>query len=446
MSFTDSDCERILYNMNQAEHMSRDYGTLLYNISLGVWVAIIILTGTYIRIREGDVTPQTDWLVVSQLIACGIGALLGTILIGRKHSAGHGVKIVILYLLFAGFSAFLSRYPWIVCGYWLLLVGAALLTTGLVHSAGTFVRVNTIENVWLIVITLLLIKDLLISLFVPSLHGGGEVQRLGMGVTHANTISFLACVAFWISFKERTLHRELFMWIVRALFVFIIIASRSRLSLFLFIIGGIIRFGLTRRRMPFRWIYIWSVSGFILVLIGLGMSMELQGVRSGFEFVNRSQNLETILSLARRTEIWAAVVKKVIHGPLLNALFGYGYGISRLVLNENIDTLTFYFYHCHNAFLEHALTVGIAGLSAFLLMIAYALRWLRKSTLARFAHAPEISIHALTVVVFILIKSFIEVPVGGKVNPAMMIFLLYFLALDTRSTGSLAGEHTKKPR
>ena len=79
--------------MNRTHNRAPAYGTLLHKVGAGIWMAIIVLTGTYIRVRESDVTPETDWLVLAQLITCGIGTLLGFTLIRRARSAGHAPRL-----------------------------------------------------------------------------------------------------------------------------------------------------------------------------------------------------------------------------------------------------------------------------------------------------------------------------------------------------------------
>ena len=209
------------------------YG-LLGKLSITTWVGILIFTGTYFRIRSGESVPEVDWLITAQVLTCLFGTFLGILLIRRYPYFGFGTKALLVYLVMAALSAVFSPYYKLVIGYWILLAGGSLLTIGLVQQAKTQKTLNQIENVWLLTISLLLLKDTATALLFPEMqeiHNISGPFRLGMGITHANTMGFLAAVAFWMSFKNDEVKHPLFLWLPRLLFLLIIVLSWSRVSM-----------------------------------------------------------------------------------------------------------------------------------------------------------------------------------------------------------------------
>jgi len=402
----------------------------LFKFAIFVWIVILFLSGTYIRHRPGDVEPEVDWLVLAQISVCLFGAVVGIALMHKTIHWGKGAKLLLLYLIVTGFSVAVSSYPTSVLGYWILLSGVGLLTMGLVKRSHTDKDLKLLENAWFVTISLILLKDMILAVQHLNMSMDSETTRLGMGVTHAVGMSFLAGLAFWISLRTRT-KNHILLWILRLVFLFIIAASKTRISLIGFILAGLFFMVFAMRRYSFRWILVSCSFVSIFIICVLCLSFDLSWAISTFGNLNRGQDITEITSLTGRTEIWPYVINKIFHGPI-RFLFGHGYGISRLALNEGADAPPFYAYHCHNAFLEHFFGMGFFGLILFVLIVVYGIGWLIRFNKNIQYFQPDFIAHAGCVVIMFLVSFATEAQVGNKINPAMILYLFYILALDKK--------------
>ena len=57
----------------------------LYNLAIFVFIAILVLNGTYFRARSSADVPALDWLVLARLLVCLIGFVIGIILNGLRQ-------------------------------------------------------------------------------------------------------------------------------------------------------------------------------------------------------------------------------------------------------------------------------------------------------------------------------------------------------------------------
>src|SRR5689334_7564057 len=180
----------------------------LYRLAIGLFMAILTLHGTYFRTPDGDSEPPVDWLVIARLVVCILGFAIGLMLVPKGVKWGIGTKLMTLYIAASGLSAFTSPYPMVVLGYFVLLAGACVLVLGLVYGSRSVGRLEAIERTWLITVSILILKDALTSILFPEMQGDDDIVRLGMGVTHATTISLYAGLVFWLSFTPTTAHRS----------------------------------------------------------------------------------------------------------------------------------------------------------------------------------------------------------------------------------------------
>jgi O-antigen ligase len=116
----------------------------------------------------------------------------------------------------------------------------------------------------------------------------------------------------------------------------------------------------------------WGVAG-VLALTGLMLFATASG-RFAFDsdalinIISRSGDREELRTFTGRTEIWEYAWNKCLQSPL----FGYGYGTSRFVLQEDPNyPLTFQANHAHNLYLNMALTAGLPGALLLIVMIAH---------------------------------------------------------------------------
>jgi len=411
----------------------------LSRLSVVIWACMLVLFGTYIRSRPGDMIPETDWLIIAQISISIFGGILGILLMLRQcMNIRLGAKVLFAYLVTTAFSAVFSPYSKIVIGYWFLLFGTSLLTLGIVQRAKTLKDLERIEKIWLITISLSLLKDTFIALFFPELieiQVNDEPFRLGIGLTHANEMSILASVAFWISFKKDKLKYPIILWVFRLFFILIIMLSRSRVSLTCLLIGGVIWFWFqdtSQSKQGLKRIVIFCTLFSIIITGILISSIELPGVNSLLNYLNRGQDVNTIMSLTGRTEIWSFAINKIFNGPI-SFLGGHGYGVTKLVLNDE-GILPFYAYHCHNAFLETFFGVGLLGFIPFVVLLFYSTSWLHNFKKLSRVYSSEFALHAVTIVSIVLTNSITESYISMKVNPIIVIYLFYILALDRKQS------------
>lgn len=412
----------------------------LYKVSIAVWASILFLTGTYFRNRPRDILPEADWLVIAQLLTCCLGGFFGILLIRKHTNWGLGSKTLLVYFLAASLSIIGSPYPFTAIGYLVLLIGGGLLTIFLVQNAQTVKSLKQIENVWLIVVTAMLLKDTIISLvfFPTEARQYGGVFRVGMGVTHGVHLSILSAIAFWVSFRKEELKHPLLWWLLRLFFLMIIALSRTRMAMACVVIGGISRYwfkhGFQLRKGFCMRIVIPCFSLSALVFGILLLVFDVPEVVAIFDFLNRGQDSREIMSITGRTDVWTYAIKRVFDDPV-SIFFGHGYHLSRYVLNEGHGKPPFslaYVAHCHNTFLEFLFSMGFGGGITFVLMFICGIRWLTKYSEMCRDFSSDFALRAVSVVSMVLFSSITESTLATKISPIMIIYFFYLVALDRR--------------
>lgn len=406
-----------------------------FTLGLVLWVAVMVLTGTYLRVRAIEEAAQMDWLVAARLAACVLGGAVGVLLLARGKWGGPATVAVTAYVGAAALSALFAAHRTLVLGYWVLLAGGVALTLGLVVSADERGLLR-LERTWLFVVVLLLIKDALIGVLAPQLqeaYGAEGPTRLGMGVTHANALGFGASLAFWLSFVPAIGGRRALLWLLRLLLVAIVALSWSRNAMVSLAIGGLVRAWLVQSRRPLegyhlRWALLAGV-GAVVVLVGLLLSLNVKGVVDAALAFNRTTSLATVTRLAGRAEIWPLAVQKILADPL-TTVFGHGFGASRLVLNDGRDLIGFYAANAHNTILEVALTTGIVGLLAFFAMVVLFARWLVRYPLLERMAPQGMALRAAVAFTIIAIHSVTESIMGTRLGPVTLLWVFYLAVAD----------------
>ena len=407
-------------------------------ILLIIWISILILTGSYFRTRnlQEIETYGIDWFIIVQLFVCALGGIVCTNSILKYYKWGLGTKALLVFVTIAALSAFFTPFPTKVIGYWILLAGVSLLTINLVQKANTQKELTQIENAWFITITLIIIKDTIISLLFPELQSEWDYGRLGMGVTHANKISFLAALAFWLSFTKEQRKFPVLIWLSRILFLLVILLARSRIALICLIIGGIVRLWFSNLNKDLRGLAFRTIIPYlflhVVLLFFLLLKTEAPLIVAIFNIINRGQDRIDIASLTGRTKIWHSAIIESLKDPV-TFIFGHGYGMSDNILNDSTWSFDFYIYHAHNDFLEILLNMGLIGLIIFIVLVAYSISWMTKFTQMQKKYSPDFVLRAISVIVMILVYSITEVNFGNKIGPVVVIYMFYILALDRRN-------------
>lgn len=383
---------------------------------------MLVFNGTFFRLRSAVEIPEMDWLVVARLLTAGLGFCCGLVLIWKKRcSFGPGFWLVVFFLAAAGISAFNSEYPRLVSGYFLLLSGAGVLVTGLVYRAENLADLERIEKLWFVTVALCIFNDAITSLAMPEPEASGEIVRLGMGISHANSLSLLAALVFWLSFRQRGGNAAI--WLLRIILLIIIAGTISRVSIFAFLTGGAVYLFLRAEGYVHKWIVVFStVSAVLFLALTLSFS---QRWSDEFLLYAKRRNTETDLaSLSARTLVWQQVLRQVPEAPLT----GHGYAVTRFTLKPPFGD--FNPIHCHNEVLEALFSVGVAGLIPLLLFYFYSLKWLIFHARLSRVFSPDLALHAATVVTLFLVSTLFEARISGKLLPFQPLFFFYLLILD----------------
>ena len=362
-------------------------------------------------------------------------------------------RAFIVYMLAVIVSGAFSAYPRFVFGYLVLLAGTGLLLAGLVSSSLSRESLGGIEKLILVTLAVMLLKDTIIDVFFRNVflqdvvlredYVGEELHRLGTGTTSANSMAMSAALAFWMSFGRRSKGFAHVSWrcFWRGLCIAVILLARSRIALIGILIGSILRPWFAFRLSPAMNSHALRLAipcfiGSIVIATALAWLMGLPMAADAVDFVNRSQDSASILSVTGRTEIWPDAIEKIFNGPRSIAL-GYGYGVSRFVLNNG--TRTFFAYHAHNTFLEVVLGAGLLGALPFFVLMGYSLRWLARFSELCLTFSAGFALRAIAVIVAILSSTLTEADLATKIGPILIVYMFYVLSLDRHAAFLRAG-------
>ena len=400
---------------------------MLRKFALLIFVGILVFHGTYFRSRPMAAVPTMDWLVLARLLACAIGFMAGIILIAKNMPLGFGAKMLLLYAVAAGLSAMTSPYPTTVVGYFVLLIGACLLMIGLTYSARNLAELETIEKVWFWTVTVLVVKDTVTSLIFPQMAPPGEVVRIGMGVTHANQLSLLSALIFWLSFRQGRTKHAFLLWPLRALLIYVIIGARSRVSLAAFLLAGLVYLLFASRDYVKRWVTVSAGVGALSTFFLLNLCLNQGWANDVVAYVKRGQTRPGFTTFTGRTLIWQHGFRKSLETPIT----GHGYGVSRLTIGQP-PKVDWGVAHCHNELLEIFFNTGILGLIPALAIFTYSLGWIVRFSGLRRAFSTDMALHAVCAIAICLFSCLFESRLGGRLLPPQQLFFFYLLVLDRK--------------
>jgi len=400
---------------------------MLRKFAIIVFISVLVFHGTYFRVRAMAAVPTLDWLVLARLLACAIGFAAGAILIAKNMPLGFGAKMLLLYAVAAGLSAVTSPYQVTVVGYFILLLGAGVLMIGLTYSARNLAELQTIEKVWFFTIAVLIIKDAATSLIFPETAPAGEVVRIGMGVTHANELSSLATLVFWLSFVQKRTRHVVLLWLLRALCVYVVIGARSRVSVAAFLLGGLFYLLFASRDYLKRWVSVSAGVGALSTLFLLSLCLNQSWATDIVEYARRGQKRAALTTFTGRTLIWQHTLNKSLESPIT----GHGYGVSRLTMGK-VPNVEWDVAHCHNELLEVFFNTGVLGLIPLLAMFIYSLGWVVHFSKLRGVFSGDLALHAICVVVIFLFSCLFEPRLGVRLIPIQPLFFFYLLTLDRK--------------
>ena len=392
-----------------------------------VFVAVLVLNGTYFRNREAVAVPTIDWYVLARLFACAAACAVAILLVPRNASWGWRGKSMMLYVSAAWISLVHTLYPTTVTGYAILLSGASALTLAMVYHARSVADLEKLQRLWGLTVGALVIKDTITALFFTTVPSSMTEGRLGMGVTHATELSLLAAILFWMSCATPKRRGHVIAWAWRIFLLFVIISAKSRVSVVSLVIGGFCHFFFGTRDFVKRWIIV-SGAAFALVSVFLALSLGQDWAGGLTNYMKRGQDAEELTSVTGRTHIWKHIAGRVPESPLV----GNGFGVSRLVMGK-VPGMNWEPPHCHNEFLEVLFGTGIVGLIPFVAMILLSLRWITDSGRLQQVLSPVLARHAVCLVSMLLVSLMFEVRLSGKITPIQPLFFFYLTILDRTS-------------
>jgi len=407
-------------------------GNALYFFALLVFIAILVFNGTFFRVRPEEDIPTIDWLILARLIACALGFLIGFVLILKNHARlGFGSVMLTIFLAATGISAINSPYPTIVIGYFILLLGASVLVFGLVQSAPDIKSLERIERIWFFIVAVCVIKDAITSMIFPAPEIGGEVVRLGMSTIHANQISLLAGLVFWLSFRQTKANTLI--WLLRIAMLFIIIGAISRVSLLAFLIGGFVYYFLRMRDFAKKSILTLAcLSGIVLFLLVSSFYAQL-GDRV-ILYAKRGQSQAELTRMTGRTYIWKQVIEQIPESPIT----GHGYGLTRFTLKPT--SWDYQPPHAHNEFLEALFCAGLFGGISLVFLFLYTIKWIKNFSRLSYVFSSGLALHASVVVAMFLVSTFFEARITVRLLPFQPLFFYYLLILDREKQFALLGK------
>lgn len=406
-----------------------------------VLALILVTTGSFIRERAPDEYGSLDWVVIAQLGLALAGGCFGLLLLRRHSLSGFGARVLTAYILAILIAALFSPYLFQVMGYWILLAGACVLCMGLVSSSRTEMALRDIERAILSTVSFMLLKDTLVDAFyfrtqVDRMEELGiGMYRFGMGSTSSNAMGLLAAVAFCMSFKSASGRRFGSFWgsLWPGFFTIVLLLTRTRIALFALVVSSVVRWWFRRRARNVSsdsaLVGFPCLAGGIVLVLIMAWLWNVPLVTGAVDFVNRGADSGTIGTVTGRTDVWSYALKRIFESPTATA-FGHGYGVSKLVLNENNWTASWSATHSHNTFLESVLSTGLMGTLPLVVLIIYSLGWLYRFWWMSRAFSLPFRLRAVMVVSAVLSSTMTESDLVTKIGPALIIYLFYVLSLD----------------
>jgi hypothetical protein len=397
---------------------------------LALLVCLLVLTGTYIRVRPENDVPDVDWLVAARLVASVGAAGVGVILLSKRPVMGIGGGLVGGYVGAAALSAVNSQYPLLVSGYSVLLVGVSLLMLGLVYGADSVEDLEQLERIWCFTMVALVLKDGVTSLLIPeTMVSADGIGRLGMGVTHPNELSQFAVLALCLSFAVPRVAPAPVLFCGRLWLLFVVVNGRSRMSLLacaagaaaLWISSGVHRLG--------RLLTVVTVVSILGTAVSLYWLVAPAPFTTVIDYLRRGQDTAGLASFSGRTLIWERVMTKALESPIV----GHGYGVTRLTMG-GLPGEDWEPSHAHNEFVEASYSMGLVGVTALVAMLGYSLLWFRHPERLRKRFGPNVPVHAVCVLVVFATSACFECRITNRLSPVHPLLFGYVMMLDKKGT------------
>jgi hypothetical protein len=392
-------------------------------LALCVWGAMLVLTGTCLRNRLVDATGG-DWLVFVRVAVFAVGLLIGARMLLTVSRDGPQA-VLRFYIVTLLISAVFCPAQKTALAYWLLTAGGIALTVRLTALSSDKRQLESMERMWVIIMLIIVVKDSAISLLAQGDAHDVELRRLGRDVTSPALLGLYAVLAFWLLPVVRGFERGAGLFMVRALLLGVVLATRTRIVMLALLGSALILYAMRRARTTAR--AFWLV-------VALGVACELAASCMGNDVLlwfNRGLEVEHLRSLTGRTEVWSAAMQ-MVSGSFKMMAVGCGHGMTRYYLNWQDSSPAFFASHCHSAWIEHLFSAGVLGLIGFTAVAWSGSGWVRRYPELHARHGARAD-RAAAVMTAILIVTLTEIPLGGRINPAALLFLFYVATLPGES-------------
>ena len=351
---------------------------------LAVWILLIIFTSSYWRLRAGEGAPTLDWLIATQLGLCTLAAVLAAPRMASLGGQPGVAGAIVGYLAAVAVTIPASVTPGVSLGYFVLLAAGMLSTLAIGGSSQSRDEVLAQELLLSVILGFCLLKDVILALTIS--QDDSNTGRLGMGLTSANSLSLLAAVVFLMSLGRSG--RWLPRLALQCLCVLVIAMSESRGSAISLLVGLAVYAWMrtedsTRRASVLKaGLICLGLSGVLMVslLLWTYPSADRSAARD-FSRNSGGQSMEELTT--GRTDVWTTAVAILRNESLEHLLLGNGYGLSRIVLNEDNRDGQYYFKHAHDTVLESLIAVGLVGTAGLATLCAITLLVLLRGTGSR---------------------------------------------------------------
>lgn len=343
----------------------------------GVW-ALLFISSLNLRTRTGNELMQNPidtaalFRILLVMIAGGL-VIPHTVLRLSKvipEVVKGPIALFTLYVAFAAVSSLYSSYPPLTLWKSFELVVDMSVIALLFVDTGPAERITRLlDLMWLLLVMLIAVMGIgaiVAPGWATTVSEGVIKRQLGGVLMSANGVGEIGAIIGIVSFSRLSLaddRRDRLLYLLVFIFaVLVMVLSQSRTPVVAFAVAFIVLLVIMKR---------WSTAAryfYCGALAALLAFIYRDAVLGYFnEFFMRGQSREVFGSLTGRIPMWHEAKRLIAH----NLFFGYGFGTG-----SRITFMTSYmrdFTAVHNAWIEIALNLGIAGFASF--TIAFVRLW-----------------------------------------------------------------------
>lgn len=267
---------------------------------------------------------------------------------------------------------------------------------------------NITMLVWFSLITLslagsILLPDYFLSYTTDTYLG----VRLTARFLSANGMSFYALVCFvWLLLLDN--RRTYIRYIMLVICVLVMLLAQSRTTLVFLpvaLVGKL--FAISKKKTVVYWVFL--AAAFMIIIA------EYEAFVSYFM---RGQNVESLVSLTGRANMWAESERYISANPF----WGYGFGVGGELVAEEL----FGIGTMHSAFYETLLGTGVIGFSFIALQVFLTIFSIVKNTIK---HGLRSNVFDILLVLILLVTSYTSEGIANWHSPIAMLWYYFMFSL-----------------